>query len=184
MEAPTARAPVAAAPEVATLHIDSDVAGAQVFVDRRFVGVTPLTVENVKPGSHQVNASADGFDGLVDTIDVMPGNRDFRFRFREVKLDASIPVVHKHRLGSCRGTLAATVEGLRYDTTDKNDGFSVPLADIETFDVDYLAKTLRVKIKGGKSYNFTDPDGNAVHLFVFQRDVARARDRLQKGGGQ
>ena len=82
VEAPTARAPVAAAPEVATLHIDSDVAGAQVFVDRRFVGVTPLTVENVKPGSHQVNASADGFDGLVDTIDVMPGSRDFQFRFR------------------------------------------------------------------------------------------------------
>ena len=38
-----------------------------------------------------------------------------------------------------------------------------------------------VKIKGGKQYNFTDPMGNADSLFVFQRDVDKARQRLLKG---
>jgi hypothetical protein len=49
------------------------------------------------------------------------------------------------------------------------------------FQVDYLEKNLKVKIKGGKQYNFTDPMGNADNLFVFQRDVDKARQRLLKG---
>ena len=46
------------------------------------------------------------------------------------------------------------------------------------FEVDYLKKNLRVKIRGGKIYNFTDPDGNADRLFVFQRDVDKVRKRI------
>jgi hypothetical protein len=47
--------------------------------------------------------------------------------------------------------------------------------------VNYLDKNLKVKIKGGKQYNFTDPMGNADSLFVFQRDVDKARQRLLNG---
>ena len=47
--------------------------------------------------------------------------------------------------------------------------------------MDYLEKNLKVKIKGGKQFNFTDPNGNADTLFVFQRDVEKARQRLLKG---
>ena len=47
--------------------------------------------------------------------------------------------------------------------------------------MDYLQKNLRVKLRGGKQYNFTDPDGNADRLFVFHRDVDKARERLAKG---
>ena len=57
----------------------------------------------------------------------------------------------------------------------------MPLANLETFAVDYLDKNLKVKIKSGKQYNFADPDGNADRLFVFQRDVDKARQRLLKG---
>jgi hypothetical protein len=45
--------------------------------------------------------------------------------------------------------------------------------------VDYLAKELRVKLKKGKRYEFTDPDANADRLFVFQRDVDKVRQRLK-----
>ena len=38
-----------------------------------------------------------------------------------------------------------------------------------------------MKQKGGEQYNFTDPRGNADSLFVFQRDVDKARQRLLKG---
>ena len=175
---PPAEAP---APDLVTLHIDSDVPGAQVFVDRQFIGAAPVTTTDVKPGAHQLNVSAPGYDPYAQSIEIEPGPRDLMVRFKEVKLDAHVDVIHKHGIGSCRGTLVATAQGLRYDTTNKGDAFMVPLANLEAFDVNYLEKNLRVKIKGGKQYNFTDPMGNADNLFVFQRDVDKARERLLKG---
>ena len=38
-----------------------------------------------------------------------------------------------------------------------------------------------VKPRKGRTYDFTDPSGNADHLFVFHRDVDNARERLRKG---
>jgi hypothetical protein len=55
------------------------------------------------------------------------------------------------------------------------------LLDLEAFDVDYLEKNLRVKPRKGKLFNFTDLEGNADRLFVFHRDVEKARERLKKG---
>jgi hypothetical protein len=181
--ASTAPPPADALPpaDLVTLRIDSDVAGAQVFIDRQFIGAAPVTTTDVKPGAHQINVSATGYDQYAQSIDLTPGSRDVMVRFKEVRLDAKADVVHKHGIGSCRGTLVATPQGLRYDTTNKGDAFAVPLTSLETFEVDYLEKNLKVKIKGGKQYNFTDPMGNADSLFVFQRDVDKARQRLLKG---
>jgi len=164
-----------------TLRIDSDVAGAQVFIDRQFIGAAPITTTDVTPGTHQINVSATGYEQYAQSIDLAPGSRDVMVRFKEVRLDAKAEVVHKHGVGSCRGTLVATPQGLRYDTTNKGDAFTVPLTNLEIFEVDYLEKNLKVKIKGGKQYNFTDVNGNADSLFVFQRDVDKARQRLLKG---
>jgi hypothetical protein len=171
-------ADTAIARELGTLRIETDVPGAQVFIDRQFIGTAPLTAENVKPGTHQVNVSAEGFDGIAQTIDVEPGPRDLSFRLREVRLDAALAVVHKHRIGSCEGRLVATVDGIRYETADKGDAFTAALGDLETFQVDYLSKNLRIKLRKGKQFDFTDPDGNADRLFVFHRDVDKARQRL------
>ena len=113
--------------------MEADVPGAQVFIDRQFIGTAPVTAEGVKPGTHQLNVSAEGFTGIARTIDVEPGPRDLMVRFREVRLDAKASVVHKHRMGSCRGELVATPRGLRYETDDKSDAFSITLADLETF---------------------------------------------------
>lgn len=179
----TTAPPVEAPPraDLVTLRIDSDVAGAQVFIDRQFIGAAPVTTTEVKPGTHQINVSATGYDQWVQSIDLTAGSRDVTVRFKEVRLDAKADVVHKHGVGSCRGTLVATPQGLRYDTTNTGDAFTVPLTSLETFEVNYQEKNLRVKIKGGKQYNFTDSMGNADSLFVFQRDVDKARQRLLKG---
>jgi len=170
--------PAERAPELGTLRIDADVPGAQVFIDRQFVGTAPLTADKVAPGRHRLNVTAEGFDGIAQTIDVEPGPRDLTFRFREVRLEATLAVVHKHRIGSCQGRLTATATGLRYETTDKEDAFSVSLADLETFHVDYQEKNLRITLRKGRQFNFTDPDGNADRLFVFHRDVERTRQKL------
>ena len=180
-EAPAPDAAPEAAPDVATLRIQSDVPGAQVFIDRQFIGAAPVTADNIKPGSHQLNVSAEGFESVVDTIDVTPGPRDISVKFREVRLNSAIDVIHKHGIGSCRGRLIATAQGLRYETTNKDDAFTAPLMALEAFQVDYLEKNLKVKLPKGKQFNFTDPQGNADHLFVFHRDVEKARERLKKG---
>jgi len=174
-------APVAAPPTVGVLRIDSDVAGAQVFIDRAFVGATPVTIPDVKPGAHTLNVSAPGYDGVAEAIEVSPGPRDILIKFKVVRLDVKMDVVHKHRMGSCTGRLVATPEGLRYETSNTRDGFSATLMDLEMFQVDYLKKNLRVKPRSGRRYDFTDTEGSADALFVFHRDVEKARERLLNG---
>ena len=49
---------------------------------------------------------------------------------------------------------------------------------METFTLDYLQKALRVKQRGGKTWNFTTKDDSADPLFVFHRDVEKARQKL------
>jgi hypothetical protein len=173
--------PVEAAPTAGTLRIDSDVPGAEVFLDRTFLGVTPTTVPNVAPGSHRLNVTATGYDGHSETIDVAPGVREIRVEFKAIRLDARIRVVHKHRVGSCEGTLSATPDGLRYETSNRDDAFAVALTGLDNFAVNYLDKNLTMKVRNGKTYNFTDSDGSADRLFVFHRDVDKVRARLLKG---
>ncbi len=168
-------------PTTGTLIIESDVPDTGVFLDRAFVGTAPITVPNVAPGQHTINLSATGYDRYDETIDVAPGTRTISARFKEIRLDAALAVVHKHGIGSCAGTLRATPQGLTYGTTNKNDAFTAALTDLETFTMDYLEKNLRVKIKGGKAYTFADPEGNVNRLYLFHQDVDKARQRLLAG---
>jgi hypothetical protein len=125
-----------------------------------------------------VNVSAEGYEGIAQTVEIGDTPAELSVKFREVRLDASISVVHKHGVGSCDGRLMASVQGLRYDTTNRGDAFDAPFARVQGFEVDYLKKNLRVRLAGGKTFNFTDPAGNADALFVFHRDVEKARTRL------
>ena len=176
----TTLAASASSPNLATLRFDSDVPGAKLFFDREPVGEMPITVSNVKPGPHRVNVSVPGYDFVVETIEVTPGPRDIVFKFKEVRLDARIDVVHHHRIGSCSGTVIATAREMRYTTSDKNDAFTVPLLEVEGLQIDYLENRLRLTVRG-KRYDFSDPKGNADPLFVFHRDVEKARERLKNG---
>jgi hypothetical protein len=171
-----------AAPTTATLVFESDVPDTGVFIDRVFVGTAPVTAKNIKPGPHTVNFSATGYEGQVESIDVEAGTRTFSIKFKEVRLNASVTgVVHKHAMGSCTGALKATPAGLTYETANKGDAFTAALTDLETFEMDYLAKTLRLKIKGGKSFSFTEPEAKADRLYAFHKEVDSARQRLLKG---
>jgi hypothetical protein len=169
------------APKLASLTLETDVPGASVFIDRQFVGTTPLSLDRLEPGSKRVQITATGFDSVQKTIDLNPGPNAITIRVKEVSLSARTSVVHKHAMGSCEGQLSASLDGLRYDTGNKGDAFALPYAQVETFVVDYLQKNLRVKQKGGKTWNFTDKNDNADVLFVFHRDVEAARKKLADG---
>ena len=170
-----------AAAAAATLRLESDVPGAAVFIDRQFVGNTPLTLDAIEPGTKRVQLTATGFDSIQRTIEIKPGPNTITLRIKEVTLSARTAVVHKHRFGSCEGTLRATLDGLQYVTANKEDAFTLPYSQVETFAVDYLDKNLRVKQRGGKTWNFTDRAENADNLFVFHRDVDAARKKLAAG---
>lgn len=177
---PTAPAP--AASTLATLVLETDVPGASVFVDRQYIGTTPLKLARLEPGTKQLKLTADGYDGLERTVDLVAGENPLTLRFREVRLDKRIGVSHKHGMGGCEGSLVATVDGLAYETTNANDAFTLPFSQVETFTVDYLEKNLRVKQNDGKTWNFTDKAAaNADALFVFHRDVEAARKKLAEG---
>ena len=178
-EKPAAPEPAPPPPAGPTLVVDSDVPGASVFVDRKYLGTTPLRTTEVTAGSHQVNASVTGEEGLAQTVEIAAsGDTTISLRFKDVRLDASVAVVHKHAMGSCEGRLLATPAGLRYDTPNRKDAFSLTFGQLESFEIDYLKKELKVKQKGGKSWNFTDRSENADTLFIFHRDVTKARDKL------
>jgi hypothetical protein len=162
------------------LRVESDVPGAQVFLDRKAVGTAPLELE-VTPGSHRINVSAAGYEMYAEDVDVSSGRREVLVRFKEVRLDASVEVVHKHGVGSCQGRLTATPAGIRYEASRTHDSFAAPLDALQRFEVDYLAKTLRVGLRGGRTYSFTTRDPSADALLTFQKKVDEARRRLAPG---
>ena len=177
---PVTEAPPPPTPTPPVLRVASDVPGASVFLDRKFLGTTPFETAEVPPGPHRLNVSAEGHEGFARDIEIGAELVSIDVRFLDVGLDASVAVVHKHRFGSCEGMLRADLDGLRYETTD-DDAFSIPLAEIEQFDIDYLEHTLTLRHREGRTYNFTDEQDTADALFVFHRDVEQARERLASG---
>ncbi len=162
----------------ASLRVDSDVAGATVFLDRNYVGTTPVDIKDLSPGEHQLTVSADGYDMHAETVNMESDRREILVSFKNVSLAETIAVVHKHRMGSCEGTLVADNQGLRYESANKNDAFSTPFASLDQFEVDYIEKNLNVKVRKGKNYNFTEKSGNADALFVFHKNVQAFREKM------
>ena len=165
----------------ASLFVESDVPETTVFVNRVFKGEAPLRIDDLAPGSYQINLSPQGYEGVALPVEVTAGEeKTLSWKFKEVRLNERIAAVHKHGLGSCSGTLSATPRGLAYETTHA-DAFLVPLTSLEAFDVNYIEKNLRVRVPGGKTFNFSDPDGNADRLYLFHQNVEKARKRLKDG---
>ena len=169
--------PIATLPPM--LRVVSDIPGASVFIDREYLGTTPFETADLRPGPHRVNVSAEGYEGFVETVDIGDDLVSLDIRFREVRLDVSVPVTHKHRFGDCKGILHADLGGIRYETDD-DDAFSLSFDAIEIHELDYLEHTLTIKKRDGRTYNFTDDQDTADALFSFHREVEQARQRMNQ----
>lgn len=178
--APEPAPPPPPPPPQTLLRVTADVDGADVFVDRQFVGKTPFETHDIAPGRHRVNVSASGYDGHAEDVEITDDLTSIDVVFKQVRLDERVPVIHKHRFGECSGELVATTAGLAYQSDD-DDAFEAPLEALEEFEVDYLEHNLRIKIRDGRTYNFTDTEENADALFIFHREVEKARERLAQG---
>ena len=93
------------------------------------------------------------------------------------RLDARVTVVHKHRFGDCEGTLRAVPGTLTYATENKEDAFRLAFAEIESFDMDAPRKNLRIRRRGGRTWNFTTKEESAAALVAFHRE---ASNRLRR----
>lgn len=178
-----ARAAASATTPIRELRVTSDVSGAYVFLNRKFLGTTPLASRDVTPGTYQLNVQVEGRPPVVRTVDILatgPTSVEVTMppaastAAAAAAVDASVAVVHQHGVGTCEGMLRASGDGLRYETSHK-DAFSVPFGSVESFTVDYVEKRLRLKQRGGRTWNFTTRSPTADPLFVFHRDVEAAR---------
>ena len=159
-----------------TLRVNADVPGANVFLDRKFLGTTPVETRDFEPGPHRLNVSAEGYEMYGEPVELTAGPNEVVVKFKEVRLDERVDVVHKHGVGSCRGRLVATTAGLRFEAEKAGDSFEAPLPTLEPLQIDYLNRNLRVKQRGGKTWNFTAD--SADPLLVFQKAVEKARERM------
>lgn len=75
-EAPVSKPAVSTAQRqfVGTLAVVSDPAGAEVFINRRPVGVTPLKLSSLRAGSHAVQIERDGYERWTAGVQV-PADR-------------------------------------------------------------------------------------------------------------
>ncbi len=155
-----------------SLAVESDIPGATVFVNRAFRGNTPVTIPDLQPGAYELTVASEGYEVFRRRVEVGRERVPVRVDFVALAptLDARIEVVHKRVFRSTRGTLAATPDGFVYQT-DRQDGFRVGFASVEAFEVDYLNNNLRLKVRGGRTYNFESPSEDKDALFVFHREV-------------
>ena len=161
-----------------SITVESDVAGANVFLNRNFKGNTPVTITDLQPGEYNLTVSVEGHDVVSRKVAVGRRAVPVRVEFGDLvaTLDLRVAVVHKHRFGSCEGTLVATPEGFDY-RTDHKDAFQLSFKETERFELDYLENNLRLKVRGGRTYNFESPSEDVDSLFVFHRDVTAFREQ-------
>lgn len=160
-----------------SIAVESEPAGAMVFLNRDFKGNTPVVIEDLRPDTYALMLSVEGFDVHNERVEVGRARVPVRVAFEAAAatLDAAVEVVHKHRFGSCAGTLVATESGFDY-RTEHRDAFELPFARVERFELDYVENNLRLKVRGGRTYNFEAPNGEVDPLFVFHRDVRAFRE--------
>jgi len=184
----TTAPPIIEQPSIAIpvrLQVNADIDGADVFVDRQFVGKTPFESREISPGQHRINISAADFEGqVVDVVISDPEENDFNstivdINFLQIDINSRTAAIHKHRFGNCEGTLVANLEGIRYET-EGDDAFSIHYDKLQRFQINYADHNLQIKISSGRTFNFTDRTESADALFVFHRDVEKARASLQK----
>ncbi len=162
-----------------SIMVESDHAGAMVFLDRNFKGNTPVRIGELQPGEYRLTISLEGYDVENRRVTVERDSVTVRVEFGDPipTLEAAVAVVHKHTFGSCAGTLAATEDGFAY-RTDHRDAFTLAFGQAEAFELNYIENNLRLKVRGGRTYNFESPTDDMDSLFVFHRDVNGYREAV------
>ena len=127
-----------AAPGAGSLRVKSDVSEAEVFLDGKSVGKTPLTFTAVAAGSHRVALTKPGYGDHEEQVSVPAGATAKLFVVMKPlpaappKLPAQFYAIHQHRAGACSGILTVTAEAVDFRSHDGHDVFHIPFAEMHS----------------------------------------------------
>ncbi|HZQ90459.1 MAG TPA: PEGA domain-containing protein [Terriglobales bacterium] len=128
----------ALADDTGSIRIKADAGEAEVFLDGKGVGKSPLTLTGVTPGAHQVTLTRPGYEDHEQQVQVAPGATAKVFVMMKA-LRAELPkfpvqyyALHQHAAGACNGILTVTAEALDYKSSDGKDVFHIPIDDIKS----------------------------------------------------
>jgi len=84
------------------------------------------------------------------------GETSLTLKFKEVRLNASVAVVHKHGIGSCEGRLTATPGGIRYETDNQEGRVRLRVEGPRDLRDRLPEEGTEGEAARGKTWNFTD----------------------------
>lgn len=169
LESAAPAAPALAPPKL----VVQSVAGAQVVIDGRPVGQTDsngrLEISRAPAGEHTVEVVANKpYNNFKQKVKLSPGS----VTTIAAKLQASMPVEHKHAFGSCNGTLIVDESRVHYQASNGNDSFDAPLTSVKKAGPADSGKGFYLEIAGAKRYVFHAPAA-AEDLQIIQTAIAR-----------
>jgi hypothetical protein len=133
------------------------VPGAQVSIDGRAVGQAGsngrLEISQAPAGDHTVEVVAKPYDNFKQKVTLSPG----RVSTITPTLRASMPVEHKHVVGSCNGILLVGSGRVQYQASGGKDSFDYPLTAVKKAGPADSGKGFYLEITGAKRYVFHAP---------------------------
>ena len=131
-------APPQSAPAESGLRVKTDVSEVTVLFDGKEAGKTPLTLNDVAAGSHQLTLLKPGYEDHSEAVQVAAGATARVFVVMKPlpapppKFPVEFYAIHQHRAGACSGILTVTAEGVDYRSHDGHDVFHLPFAEMKS----------------------------------------------------
>jgi len=133
------------------------VPGAQVSMDGRAVGQTDskgrLEITQASTGDHTVEVAAKPYNNFKEKVTLSTGH----VLTITPSLLASMPVEHKHVVGSCNGILLVGSGRIQYQASSGKDSFDYPIAAVKKAGSADSGKGFYLEITGAKRYVFHAP---------------------------
>jgi hypothetical protein len=153
LESAAPAAPVLAPPKL----VVQTVAGAQVIIDSQASGQTGsngrLEISQAPAGDHIVEVAVKPYETFKEKVTLSPGH----VLTLTPSLLASMPVEHKHVVGSCNGTLIVGQGRVEYRASIAKDSFDYPLTSVKKAGSADSGKGFYLEIAGAKRYVFHAP---------------------------
>jgi hypothetical protein len=150
-------APARPSPVLAPKLIVQTVPGALVSIDGQAFGQTGpngrLEISQAPAGEHTVEVVAKPYNNFKEKVTLSPG----LVSTITPSLLASMPVEHKHLVGSCNGTLIVGQGKVQYQASNAKDSFNYPLTSVKKAGAADSGKGFYLEIAGAKRYVFHAP---------------------------
>ncbi|MGA2609443.1 MAG: PEGA domain-containing protein [Terriglobia bacterium] len=151
--APAHPSPALAPPKL----IVQTVPGAQVSIDGRAVGQAAsngrLEISQAPAGDHTVEVVAKPYENFKAKVTLSPG----RVLTITPNMSASMPVEHRHMVGSCNGILRVGLGRVQYQASSGKDSFDYSLAAVKKAGSADSGQGFYLEITGAKRYVFHAP---------------------------